>query len=84
MNERKRNWGSADHARREAAELEQLMRHILSLFSAGCLVSSLDEAEAAEETKEAQEQGAESAADTPAADEPVVAEPAADPALIAN
>ena len=40
MNERKRNWGSTDHARRqgEAAELEQLMRHILSLFSAGCLV----------------------------------------------
>lgn len=37
MNE-KRDWGSAERRRSEAAELEQLMRHILSLFSAGCLV----------------------------------------------
>lgn len=37
MNE-KRDWSGAEQRRSEAAELEQLMRHILSLFSAGCLV----------------------------------------------
>ena len=36
----KRDWGSASYSAslERAAEVEQLMRHILALFSSGCLV----------------------------------------------